>query len=172
MTESEKKIRPPVKRAPQFYAAGFFRRLFAFSVDLLVIFPVALLLAWFGGEMIDLAMPASREFTLDFWIDLILMKDLVLLSYLCMVAGIVSFYFFIFQAAFSQTFGMKISGCKVLNSQGYHLSVERALWRTLLYFFCFATLGFGFFWIGVDAEKRGLHDWLAGTYVVLNKPVS
>ena len=29
-----------------------------------------------------------------------------------------------------------------------------------------ATLGLGFFWIGFDSEKRGLHDWLAGTYVV------
>ena len=29
-----------------------------------------------------------------------------------------------------------------------------------------ATLGLGFAWIGFDREKRGLHDWLAGTYVV------
>jgi uncharacterized RDD family membrane protein YckC len=24
----------------------------------------------------------------------------------------------------------------------------------------------GFLWIGFDSEKRGLHDWIAGTYVV------
>ena len=29
-----------------------------------------------------------------------------------------------------------------------------------------ATLGLGFIWIAFDSEKRGLHDWLAGTYVV------
>jgi uncharacterized RDD family membrane protein YckC len=28
------------------------------------------------------------------------------------------------------------------------------------------TLGLGFLWIGFDSEKRGLHDWLSGTYVV------
>jgi uncharacterized RDD family membrane protein YckC len=24
----------------------------------------------------------------------------------------------------------------------------------------------GFFWVGFDSEKRGLHDWIAGTYVI------
>ena len=28
------------------------------------------------------------------------------------------------------------------------------------------TLFLGFLWIGFDAEKRGLHDWIAGTYVI------
>jgi uncharacterized RDD family membrane protein YckC len=27
-------------------------------------------------------------------------------------------------------------------------------------------LALGFLWIGFDREKRGLHDWLADTYVV------
>ena len=29
-----------------------------------------------------------------------------------------------------------------------------------------ATAFLGFLWIGFDAEKRGLHDWIAGTYVI------
>ena len=29
-----------------------------------------------------------------------------------------------------------------------------------------ALLGMGLLWIGFDREKRGLHDWLAGTYVI------
>ena len=29
-----------------------------------------------------------------------------------------------------------------------------------------ATLLLGFLWIGFDSEKRGLHDWIAGTYVI------
>jgi uncharacterized RDD family membrane protein YckC len=28
------------------------------------------------------------------------------------------------------------------------------------------TLGLGFLWIGFDSEKRGLQDWVSGTYVV------
>jgi uncharacterized RDD family membrane protein YckC len=24
----------------------------------------------------------------------------------------------------------------------------------------------GFLWVGFDSEKRGLHDWIAGTYVI------
>ena len=33
-----------------------------------------------------------------------------------------------------------------------------------------ATLGLGFLWIAFDSEKRGLHDWLSGTYVVKERP--
>jgi hypothetical protein len=29
-----------------------------------------------------------------------------------------------------------------------------------------ATLFLGFLWIGFDHEKRGLQDWIAGTYVI------
>ena len=29
-----------------------------------------------------------------------------------------------------------------------------------------ATLFLGFLWMGFDSEKRGLHDWIAGTYVI------
>jgi len=30
----------------------------------------------------------------------------------------------------------------------------------------FALAGLGLLWIGFDREKRGLHDWIAGTYVI------
>ena len=29
-----------------------------------------------------------------------------------------------------------------------------------------ATLFLGFLWMGFDSEKRGLQDWIAGTYVI------
>ena len=38
--------------------------------------------------------------------------------------------------------------------------------RTAGYLAGLATLSLGFLWIGFDAEKRGLHDWIAGTYVI------
>lgn len=159
------------KSAPQFYAAGFFRRSFAGLLDLLLVSPLALALAWLGGEMVGISLPSSEEWSLSYWLDLFLMKDLALISYLTLVLGIFAVYLFVFQLAFSQTIGLKISGCKILNGRGDHLSVERALLRTCATFLNVLTLGFGFFWSGVDAEKRGLHDWVAGTYVVLTKPV-
>ena len=124
-----------------------------------------------GMEMVGLSLPSSDLRSLGFWVDLFLMKNLALYSYLTLVLAIFALYYFVFQLAFSQTVGQKISGCKILNSQGDHLSVERAFVRTFAGFINLITLGFGFFWIGVDAEKRGLHDWIAGTYVVLTKPV-
>ena len=45
-------------------------------------------------------------------------------------------------------------------------ATPRALVRTAGYVVSVASLGLGFLWIAFDSEKRGLHDWMAGTYVV------
>jgi hypothetical protein len=53
---------------------------------------------------------------------------------------------------------------------------HRRLWRSSVssamrgalcgYLAGVATLFLGFLWIGFDNEKRGLQDWIAGTYVI------
>ncbi len=48
--------------------------------------------------------------------------------------------------------------------------VWRAAVRAVGYLVALATGGLGFLWVGFDREKRGLHDWLAGTYVIKSPP--
>jgi len=61
---------------------------------------------------------------------------------------------------------MRALGLKVIDVYGEPPSVTRSALRTLGYLAGLATLGLGFVWVGFDAEKRGLHDWIAGTYVI------
>ena len=42
----------------------------------------------------------------------------------------------------------------------------RSLARCAGYLAGVVTLFLGFLWVGFDSEKRGLHDWIAGTYVI------
>jgi uncharacterized RDD family membrane protein YckC len=59
---------------------------------------------------------------------------------------------------------------RVIDLYGDQPSILRTAARTAAYLASLATLGLGFFWIGFDSEKRALHDWLAGTYVVVAGP--
>jgi uncharacterized RDD family membrane protein YckC len=43
--------------------------------------------------------------------------------------------------------------------------------RYLGYFVSMLTFGLGFIWIGIDSRKQSLHDKLASTVVVYDKPV-
>ena len=45
-------------------------------------------------------------------------------------------------------------------------TLRQALARCAGYVASVATLFLGFLWIGFDSEKRGLQDWIAGTYVI------
>ena len=44
--------------------------------------------------------------------------------------------------------------------------MARTLLRTSGYVLSAVLFSLGFLWIGFDREKRGLHDWIAGTYVI------
>ena len=75
-------------------------------------------------------------------------------------------YLFLFQAMVGQMLGMRVLALRVIDVYGEPPSYLRAGLRTAGYLVSLGTLFLGFLWIGFDAEKRGLHDWIAGTYVI------
>jgi uncharacterized RDD family membrane protein YckC len=152
--------------APVFHAAGFWWRAAAAAVDLAVVLPVGLLLCWLAGLLSGVHLPQSRLQGLDFWLDLLLASDPALLGGLGLLIAIGAVYALVFQITMSRTLGMRLLKVRIIDLYGDPPSTGRALARTGGYLAGLATLGLGFLWIGFDREKRGLHDWLAGTYVV------
>jgi uncharacterized RDD family membrane protein YckC len=70
---------------------------------------------------------------------------------------------------FGATFGKMAIGARITLLDGQPISYKRALLRWLaarLSEFCFF---FGYLMILTNSEKRGLHDWLAGTKVVYSR---
>jgi uncharacterized RDD family membrane protein YckC len=66
----------------------------------------------------------------------------------------------------SATPGMRLFKMRVIDPYGDPPGAIRAAVRVVGYLASICTLSLGFLWIGFDREKRGLHDWIAGTYVV------
>ena len=153
--------------APSFYVAGFWRRLAAGLIDLAVLAPVMLLLTWFAALVTGIHLPPANHRGLDFWLDMMLAGEPALIGGSGLSAAIALTYLFLFQASAGCTLGMRLLRVRVIDLFGDPPSILRTAARTFAYLASVATLGLGFLWVGFDSEKRGLHDWLAGTYVVL-----
>jgi len=104
--------------------------------------------------------------SLDYWLDLILSANPAFLSIVILVSATFLLYVFLFQLTIGRTIGMRTTKTQLIDIYGDSPDQWRLGLRTLGYLFCALTLNLGFFWIAFDSEKRGLHDWIAGTYVI------
>ena len=160
---------PDGARGPEvlhFRVAGFFERALAGLVDGIIILPVFALLAWAGSAATGVRIPRAREVTFDLVVGLLIEKNGPVIFWAVMLVILVFLYCFIFIAARGQTPGKRLVGVRVVTWYGEPPTLARSLVRTFGYLVSAALLWLGFIWIGFDREKRGLHDWIAGTYVV------
>jgi uncharacterized RDD family membrane protein YckC len=158
----------PRREATAVHVVGFWRRLVAAVIDLALVIPAALIITLIAIRITGVRMPPSnlRLIDIDQWIDLVLATDpaLVMALVLCCAIGLV--YLLVFQIAVGRTLGMRVLRLKIIDVYGDQPSPARCLARCAGYLAGVATLFLGFLWMGFDSEKRGLQDWIAGTYVI------
>lgn len=141
---------------PQY--AGFFVRLSAAVIDGIIVFMLLLLVRlpiwvstfWLQNNPLDKEI-LFRFSTLDIVVYLLATTYYVLMLY---YGG--------------ATIGKKLLKLKVVGEEG-RLSFFTVLYReTIGKYISTAIMFIGFFLIGVDSQKRGLHDILCDTWVVYN----
>ena len=164
--------REPVAMRPRrepaaVYVVGFWRRLAAAMIDLAIVIPPALIITLIAGRITRLHMPSNLHLLdIDLWIDLVLATDPALVMSLVLFAAIGLIYLLVFQIVVGRTLGMRVLGLKIIDVYGDSPSAGRCVARCAGYLAGVATLFLGFLWMGFDSEKRGLQDWIAGTYVI------
>ncbi|RHW42155.1 RDD family protein [Neobacillus notoginsengisoli] len=67
------------------------------------------------------------------------------------------------------TLGKMVMGIKVIGPDGGRISYGRAIGRYFANFLSVITLGIGYLMALFTREKRALHDYVAGTYVIRSK---
>lgn len=74
----------------------------------------------------------------------------------------------IFISNFGGTPGKLIAGLEIVDDKGGKISYFRAFFRNYVGYIISGSLFFlGYIWIAIDKERRGWHDMIAGTYVIV-----
>ena len=165
MSEAEPR---PSRSAPVVHVVGFWMRSVAAFVDLAIVIPTALLLSLIVGKIVGVSLPQSNLHLLDIdlWIDLVLATDPALVMAMAMLFGIGLVYLLVSHILLGRTLGMRLMKIRIIDVYGERPSPARSAARCAGYLASMATLFLGFLWMGFDSEKRGLQDWIAGTYVI------
>jgi uncharacterized RDD family membrane protein YckC len=156
------------REASSVFVVGFWKRFAAAFVDMLVVVPVALLITFIVSKVSGVHLPAKnlKITDIDMWIDLVLATNPAIVMGIVMFLAIGMVYLFDFHMTLGRTLGMRLLKMKVIDVYGDPPSPARCAARCAGYLASIATLFLGFLWIGFDSEKRGLQDWIAGTYVI------
>ena len=139
--------------------AGFWIRGVAFLVDAILIAA----LTWFGGLLVHGsvwlggAVSTTPEVALE-WLE---SAAGMMLSLLIETA-----YFTLYVGHSGQTPGKKLLRLKVIRTSGEEVGFGLAFVRWIGQGISFLTLGIGYLMIAFTRNKQGLHDKIAGTFVV------
>jgi uncharacterized RDD family membrane protein YckC len=141
---------PPAK-SPRY--VGFWKRLLAFVIDMLIllVITVPLLLAIYGREYMALAKESGFAGFWDFMIQVVFPTIAVILLWKYRGA----------------TPGKMAVSARIVDAEtGGAPSTGRLVARYFAYIVSMLPLFAGFLWIAFDRRKQGFHDKIAGTLVV------
>jgi len=159
--------RPVARPAATVHVVGFWKRGAAAAIDLAGVAPLAMLIVLVVGKLAGVSLPQRVGLLdVDMWIDLVLATDPALVMALTLFAGIGLVYLLVSQIALGRTLGMRVLRLRIIDVYGDPPSPARCAARCAGYLAGVATLFLGFLWMGFDSEKRGVQDWIAGTYVI------
>lgn len=150
----------------RYRVAGFFRRTLAVFVDGLLLVPLVLLFGGASSIVAGQSLPRLGELGIGYLVHLAVDGGTAGAVALGIGALVVVLYELIFMALSGQTPGQRLLGMRVIDGYGDPPSLARAIGRLLGLFLSIALFGLGCLWIAFSREKRGLHDLLAGTWVV------
>jgi uncharacterized RDD family membrane protein YckC len=138
---------------PRVPYAGVATRAVALAVDV----AVAHVIVFVGGAIIALVGSLVGDVRLD-----TLGRLLAAVAWVAVVGA----YFVLFWSTAGQTPGMRLMGLRVMTDTGAHPSASRSVVRLIGLGLAIVPLFLGFVPVLLDARRRALQDFMAGTVVV------
>ena len=168
MTDQNPRTKPDENRSvsgPDIHYVGFWARFTAFVIDSVVASFLLAPMAMTSGNVDIAKLSSSDPNESSAYLQSLLAP--MMLQTVAVAAIIIAFWIY-----FSATPGKMLFRSYIVNATDFgKASTRQLLVRYLGYFVSLLVLGLGFIWIGVDKRKQGLHDKLAGTVVINQKPL-
>ena len=153
----------PEAAARKLRAAGFWLRLGAYLMDGAVLGMIfGVICQWQHWALPAMPVVLNQESLQKYMDQYSPVAQQAVLSLFCLTV----LYDVLFNGTFGATLGKMAVGAKIIGADGSPLGYGRALVRSLAERF---TLFVGFLWILARPDKRGLHDLVAGTRVIMQR---
>lgn len=136
--------------------AGFWLRLLAFIIDMVIVAVVIVLVGAVSVALSNQIPPQPQGF------DYVLVLLVLTLWAVCI--GIFFLYFPILEAKFGRTIGKRLLGLRVVKTTGALIGFKEALVRRLSFYF--EVLPIDALWIFFNPRRQRLTDILVGTVVI------
>jgi uncharacterized RDD family membrane protein YckC len=147
-------------------AAGFWPRLGAYFLDRVVLVMLLAMICQWKHWTMPVFPEVLNRVTCQHFIDESILFGQQVSPYLFLL---IVLYEVLLTGTFGATLGKMAVGAKIIGADGSPLGYSRALLRSLAARFTEMMLFVGYLWIIARSDKRGLHDLLAGTRVVLQR---
>jgi len=150
--------------------AGFVTRAAALIIDIVIVSIAVIAINWiislplnyfFSFDVQSCLLSTSEHNTVVVWFC----RSIQLL-WLAVILTTAPLYFAILTSLNGQTIGKYVMGLRVVRFDGQRMTFFGSLLRWFAYFLSALPFGLGFFVVLVDAQRRALHDRIAGTCVV------
>lgn len=135
--------------------AGFWIRVLANIIDSVVLF-IPLFIINFALQMM-LLVTDSEGVIIGVLIVLILTNIILVALYYTLTTS----------SRMQGTVGKRLLNLRVVDAEGNRISAGRSFGRFLSYMLS-GIFYIGYIMVGITPEKRGLHDYIAGTWVIKN----
>lgn len=143
--------------------AGFWLRLVALTIDTIILVAFSLLMLLLGAAVTSMGRGGGNldlEFGEPFSLFPLWFSGVLIAA---------AAYFTILHSEYGQTIGKSLLRLEVRTPEGEALSYSQALFRWFAYAAAASFFGMGFLWVALNPGKRGWHDLLADTVVVMPK---
>lgn len=146
--------------SPDNRIAGFWRRVFAYTTDLIIIQALYIILLVIGYLAVSFGITDTNTF---FSSDLVIR---LAISFFLIYFPLFIVYFTTFCFIGGQTPGKMIFRIKVVSKDGYDINLGSSIVRSFGYFASSLFFGMGFLIALLNRRRRTLHDLLSGSYVI------
>ena len=152
------KLKEGVTVSGEMVYAGFWIRVGAKIIDVIILYALGFVVALLGGLFIASSPSSGGPFSTRFIAGNIF---IALLSWVIRIA-----YPVYFVGKYSATLGKMACGLKVVRPDGEKISYARACGRAFAEGLSSLILGIGYIMVALDEEKRSLHDRVCDTRVI------
>jgi uncharacterized RDD family membrane protein YckC len=158
---------PSTRDSVRVRAAGLWRRACAGTIDVLLLIVLFVALQALASLVVGHGLPRLGQLGPAGLLDAVLAGTPGATTGLLLFIALGGTYVVLLNAGPGQTLGKRLLGIRVIDGFGEPLGLGRSLLRAIALVPSVALAGLGVLWIGFDRERRGLHDRLADTHVVL-----